>query len=77
MDQDVVKVTRFKRVGARRVQKVLDALEHLSRCSDPRSYEYDDEDIRKMMDAIKAKLEETEISFTRKAGKATGQEFSF
>lgn len=77
MDHDAVKNTRFKRVGARRVQKVLDALDHLARCSDSRSYEYEDEDIRKMMEALKAKLEETEAAFTKKAGKPSGREFSF
>lgn len=77
MDYNSVKVTRFKRVGAKRVQKVLDALEHLARCSDPRSYEYNDEDVSKMMDAIRDKIAETEASFTKKAGKPSGKEFSF
>jgi len=77
MEHDAVKVTRFKRVGARRVQKVLDSLEHLAKCADTRSYEYDDEDIRKMMNAIKTKLKETEASFANKAGKPSGREFSF
>ncbi|MBN2051321.1 MAG: hypothetical protein JW760_12790 [Spirochaetales bacterium] len=77
MDQDIVKTARFKRVGARRVQKVLDALDHLSKCSDTRSYEYQDDDVKKMFNAIRAKLVETEDSFTKKAGKAVGKEFSF
>jgi hypothetical protein len=51
-----IKRDRFKNVASRRVQKVLDDLESLSKCSNKSTYEYSDEEVRKMMKAINDKV---------------------
>ena len=36
---------RFEEIGAKRVQKILDALDSLSKCANKQNYEYHDDDI--------------------------------
>ena len=64
---------RFKDVAGRRVQKVLDDLESLSKCANKSSYDYSDEEVRKMMRAINEKLALLKIAFSTntKSGKQT------
>ena len=68
-----VKKERFKSVASRRVQKVLDDLESLSKCANKGTYEYTDEDVRKMMNAINNQVSLLKASFSAnsKAGKQT------
>ena len=49
---NTVKKERFKNVASRRVQKVLDDIESLSKCANRNTYEYNDDDVKKMMKAI-------------------------
>lgn len=67
------KKERFKTVASRRVQKVLDDLESLSKCANRSTYEYSDEDVRKMMKAITDKVQLLKLSFeaTNKSSKKT------
>ena len=67
------KKDRFKNVAGRRVQKVLDDLESLSKCSNKGTYEYTDEEVRKMMRAIREKVKFLDASFNSgpKSGKQT------
>ena len=55
MQQNIstLKRERFKKVASKRVQKVLDGVDNLSKCSNRRNYEYDDEEVAKMIKAIK------------------------
>ncbi len=64
---------RFKDVAGRRVQKVLDDLDSLSKCANKSTYEYSDEEIRKMMKAINEKVALLKGAFTanNKSGKQT------
>jgi hypothetical protein len=67
------KKERFKNVAGRRVQKVLDDLESLSKCANKSTYEYTDEEVRKMMRAIREKVKFLDVAFTSgaKSGKQT------
>ena len=59
-----LKKERFKNVARRRVQKILDDMDSLAKCSNRNSYEYSSEDITKMMKAIKEKLKVLEAAYT-------------
>lgn len=71
-----VRKDRFKTVASRRVQKVLDDLEILSRCANKSNYEYTDDDVKKMMRAVNDKVAMLKSAFT--AGTNSGkQTFEF
>ena len=67
------KKERFKDVAGRRVQKVLDDLDSLSKCANKNTYEYTDEEIRKMLKALNDKVALLKMSFSAnsKSGKQT------
>lgn len=71
-----IKKDRFKNVAAKRVQKVLDSMESLSRCANRNNYEYSDEDVNKLLKAIKEQMRTLELSFTEKS-KSKSKTFSF
>lgn len=64
---------RFKNVAGRRVQKVLDDLDSLSKCANKSTYEYSSEETNKMMKAIKEKVRQLDAAFSanNKPGKQT------
>jgi len=68
-----IKKDRFKSVASRRVQKVLDDLESLSKCANKSTYEYNEEDIRRMMKAISERVSLLKAAFdsNTKSGKQT------
>ena len=57
---------RFETIAARRVQKVLDNLDSISKCSNRNNYEYYEEDIDKMINTIKNKVKSLEDIFEKK-----------
>ncbi len=59
-----IKRNRFKTVASKRVQKVLDSIDALSKCSNKNNYEYSNEDINRMLKAIKEKVKILELSYT-------------
>ncbi len=61
-----LKQDRFKNVAARRVQKVLESIESLSKCANKNNYEYTDADIAKMIKVIKDQVKMLELSFSEK-----------
>jgi hypothetical protein len=67
------KKDRFKNVAGRRVQKVLDDLESLSKCSNKSTYDYTEEEVRKMLRAISEKVNLLKAAFNSntKSGKQT------
>lgn len=69
--QSTVKKERFKTVASRRVQKVLDDLDSLSKCANKNTYEYTEEDVKKMMRAINDKFSLLRAAFSAnsKSGK--------
>jgi hypothetical protein len=71
-----IKKDRFKNVAAKRVQKVLDSMESLSKCANRSNYEYSDEDVSKLLKAIKEQMRMLELSYTEKS-KSKSKTFSF
>jgi hypothetical protein len=71
-----IKKDRFKNVAAKRVQKVLDSMDSLSRCANRNNYEYSDEDVSKLLKAIKEQMRTLELAFTEKS-KTKSKTFSF
>jgi aspartate carbamoyltransferase regulatory subunit len=67
------KKDRFKDVASKRVQKLLDSIDNLSKCANKRNYEYNDEDVRKMMKVINDKMAIMKAAYTmsNKTGKET------
>lgn len=73
---DNVKEQRFKRVAALRVQKVLDSLENLCKCANRGNYQYAADDVRKMLNAIKAKVRGLEQAYSNE-GRSKSEKFQF
>ena len=73
MAKSTAKRDRFKNVAGRRIQKVLDDLDSLSKCANKSTYEYTEEEVRKMMRAIKEKVKFLDVAFNSgaKSGKQT------
>ena len=57
------KRNRFVSVAELRVNRVISALESLSKCSNKRNYEYTDADVRKIFSAIDKKTKQTRSKF--------------
>jgi len=57
------KEDRFKRVGEKRVQRVLDSLRSLSACSNKRMYKWSDEQLGKIWAAIDSELKSCKSCF--------------
>ena len=68
---------RFESVAAGRVQKVIDALESLGKCANPRNYEYTSEDIAKMERVFKEKSRQIFDLYKNGLGKGTKAKFKF
>ncbi|MCB9056143.1 MAG: hypothetical protein H6549_09805 [Chitinophagales bacterium] len=66
-----LKKDRFKNVAAKRVQKVIDSLDSLAKCANKNNYDYTDEDVTKMLKAIKEQIKILEISYTEKTKSRT------
>jgi hypothetical protein len=64
MAKENLKRDRFINVAGKRVQKVLDSLDSLSKCANRNNYDFNGDDISKMTKAIKDKLRVLESSFT-------------
>ena len=62
-----IKKERFKNVAAKRVQKVLESMESLSKCANRNNYEYTDDDVTKLLKAIKEQMKLLEMSYTEKS----------
>lgn len=73
MAKSTAKKDRFKNVAGRRVQKVLDDLESLSKCANKSTYDYTDDEVRKMLKAINEKVALVKAAFSAnsKTGKQT------
>ena len=54
---------RFKRVVEKRVQNVLDSIIRLSQCSNKRMYNWNDNQVKKIWDAIDNELKTCKSSF--------------
>ncbi len=66
---------RFLKVAASRVQKALDALDSLSKCSNKANYDYTEAEVRKMERVVKEKLRSTFDKF--RSGSAASDDSGF
>jgi hypothetical protein len=57
------KQQRFVRIAERRVQNILHGIQSLSQCSNPKVYEWNDEQMQKIWSAIDAELTRCRRSF--------------
>jgi hypothetical protein len=71
-----LKRDRFINVAGKRVQKVLDSLDSLSKCANRNNYDFNEEDILKMTKAIREKVRLLEASYTSNT-KTTKNSFQF
>jgi DNA-binding transcriptional regulator GbsR (MarR family) len=65
MDNSKLKKDRFKRVASKRVDKLLQGIRSLSKCSNINNYEYSEEDVQKMIKAIKEELKTMETLYKK------------
>ena len=54
---------RFLRIAERRVNKIIDDLDLLGKCSNRRNYEYSEAEVRKIFREIERKIKETRLQF--------------
>lgn len=59
---------RFIRIAESRVNRILDNLDNLGKCSNTRNYEYTQEEVRKMFREIERKVKEAKTQFQGKTG---------
>ena len=57
------KSQRFVRVAEKRVQNVLDSIRRLSQCSNRRMYEWENEQLKKIWNAIDEELKNCKESY--------------
>ena len=67
---------RFKEIASRRVDKVLNSLSSLEKCSNSYNYEYNQEDVKKMNAVLKTKFDEVKAAF-EKGVKKNNEKFKF
>jgi len=63
MGANETKRERFKRIAEARVNKILDMMRLLGNCASPSNYEYTDEDIKKIFNALERELKITKNKF--------------
>ena len=71
MDNSKLKKDRFKRVASKRVDNLLSGIRSLSNCSNTNNYEYTDDDVQKMIKAIKDELKTMETLYKKNLSKNT------
>lgn len=74
MENENLKV-KFYRVAEKRVQNVIEKIELLEGCSNRNAYQYDQEDVEKMFDAIDQALQRCKTSFI--SGSSKDSKFKF
>ena len=60
-----LKRSNFTRIAARKVQRVIDFVNHLQECSDRNRYEYDEDDVNYMFDEMFKALNESKAVFIK------------
>ena len=58
------KQDRFKRIAEKRTKRILNEIRILGNCSNRSGYEYSEEDIQKIFNAIEEKVKVTKARFT-------------
>lgn len=60
---------RFKRVAENRTNKIIESIRLLGNCSNKSNYDYSNEDIAKIFNAIEKELKETKQKYQTKEKK--------
>ncbi len=66
---------RFHRIASKRMQNIIKEMNRLSNCSNRATYDYTDEDVKKIVSALNDKFSEIKISF--KTGLVKSNKFKF
>lgn len=61
--RSTIKRDRFLRIAERRVNKIIDNLDLLGKCSNKNNYEYSEEEVRKIFREIERKVKEIKLQF--------------
>jgi len=61
---------RFHRIAAKRVENIIKEMNRLSNCSNRATYDYSDDDIKKITSVINDKFLEIKISFRKGINKS-------
>lgn len=75
MDKKSTRRERFENVAARRTQKILEFLDSLANCSNRNNYEYNENDVKKIFNAIKDRIKTTEAAFDKELNRSAKIEF--
>ncbi len=62
-----IKKDRFQNVASKRVQRVLDSLDSLSKCANKNNYEFETVEVNKMLKTIRDKVKYVELSYNSNA----------
>ena len=57
---------RFKRIVENRTNKIISMIDLLGNCSNKNNYEYTDEDVKNIFNAIESSLKISKMKFTEK-----------
>ena len=57
------KIQRFQKIAPKRVQKVLDSMNSLSKCSNKYNYQYTEDEKNKIFNALNKSLSELKAKF--------------
>jgi hypothetical protein len=68
---------RFENVAGKRVQAIIEKITILGNCSNKNNYEYTEQDIRKMFNAIRTELKNSENRFSSELSKKGSKKFNF
>lgn len=60
---------RFKRIAENRTNKIINMIDLLGNCSNKNNYEYTDEDIKSIFNAIESSLRMSKMKFAEKQEK--------
>lgn len=61
---------RFKRIAGARTNKILDMLKLLGNCSNTGNYEYSENDVKKIFNAIEAEVKASKAKFIKSTKKS-------
>jgi hypothetical protein len=68
---------RFENVAGKRVQAIIEKITILGNCSNKNNYDYNEQDIKKMFNALRSILKNTENRFTSELNKKGSKKFNF
>ena len=63
------KKERFKRIAENRTNKIIDMIDLLGNCSNKNNYEYTEDDVKSIFNAIECSLKISKMKFTEKQEK--------